>query len=343
MRGLGKRVVGRGGCMTLTQRSTHGAATTLLAALQDKPRVLVVDDQPVHLQVLHQLFADEYHVFVATNGPRALEICRDTPPDLVLLDVVMPGMDGYEVCARMKAHEALRDIPIIFLTAHSDASEETRGLEAGAVDFIAKPINPAVVRARVRTHVTLKRQADSIRKMVFLDGLTGVYNRRYLDQQLPIEMARSRRSGMPLSLLVVDIDCFKDYNDHYGHQAGDDCLRLVARCLQGTFRRSADLLARYGGEEFVGVLPETAFDTAMELAWQLEGQVRTLRIPHARSLAADCITVSVGVSTRDARADWDEVALFERADAQLYEAKRAGRGRVCGVVLDSADAPASRA
>lgn len=319
--------------MTSAAQSTHGEATTLMATLQDKARVLVVDDQPVHLQVLHQLFADEYHLFIATSGQRALEICRDNPPDLVLLDVVMPDMDGYEVCARMKADEAMRDIPIIFLTAHSDTSEETRGLEAGAVDFIAKPVNPAVVRARVRTHVTLKRQTDSIRRMVFLDGLTGAFNRRYLDRQLPIEMARARRSGSQLSLLVVDIDCFKDYNDHYGHQAGDDCLRLVVRSLQGGIRRATDLLARYGGEEFVGVLPQTGFDDAMALARQLEHQVRALGIPHAHSLAAGCVTVSVGVSTLDGSAHWDEAALFERADAQLYEAKRSGRGRVCGAPM----------
>lgn len=311
-----------------------GDITTLFDAPREKPRVLVVDDQAIQLQLLHQLFQVDYQVFIATNGRRALDICRDNPPDLVLLDVEMPGMDGFEVCARLQADEATRHIPVIFLTGHSDPQEETRGLGLGAVDFIAKPVNPAVVRARVRTHLTLKRQSDSMRRLAFLDGLTGVYNRRYFDQQLPIEVARAQRNESPLSVMMLDVDCFKAYNDFYGHQAGDDCLKAVARCLAPHLRRPADLLARYGGEEFVCVLPDTPFDAALAMACQMEADLRALAIPHQGSTAADRVTLSIGVSGREGGTRCEAAQLLERADEALYKAKKSGRGRALGARLE---------
>lgn len=304
--------------------------TTLFEVTQPPPRLLLVDDQSIHIQLLHELFRDECHIFIATSGQRALDICRDHPPDLILLDVEMPGMDGFEVCRRLMADPATRNIPVIFLTAHNDAQQETQGLELGAVDFIAKPINPAVVRARVRTHLTLKRQSDSMRRLAFLDGLTGVYNRRYFDQQFAIEAGRSLRSGAPLALVLIDIDCFKPYNDRYGHQAGDDCLRLVARCLKASFKRPADLFARYGGEEFVGVLPDTGLEAALALAGQMERSVRALELPHEASLVASQVTISAGVSAWEGERSGDAQALLEVADAWLYRAKHSGRGQVCG-------------
>lgn len=316
-----------------------GAMESLLGVPRGKPRVLAVDDQPMHLQVLHELFRDDYQLFVATSGPRALEICRDHAPDLVLLDGVMPGMDGYEVCARLKGQASTRDIPIIFLTAQSDPAEETRALELGAVDFIVKPVNPAVVRARVKTHITLKRQGDSLRQLAFLDGLTGVYNRRYFDQQLPIEAGRARRTAAPLSVMMIDVDCFKAYNDHYGHLCGDDALRLVARCLARCLRRPADLVARYGGEEFACVLPETPFDAALALAGEMERQVRALSIPHAHGTAAGCVTISIGLATREGAQSVDPLDLLAMADAQVYEAKKAGRATVRGTLAPASVLP----
>lgn len=320
---------------------TAAQAAPLPGLPAGKPRVLAVDDQPVHLQVLHELFRHDYQLFVATSGERALEICRDHAPDLVLLDVAMPGMDGYEVCARLKAQALTRDIPVIFLTAHTDPAEETRALELGAVDFIAKPINPAVVRARVRTHITLKHQGDSLRKLAFLDGLTGVYNRRYLDQQLPIELARACRSMQPLSMMMIDVDCFKSYNDHYGHLAGDDALRAVVRCVAQCLRRPGDMVARFGGEEFVCVLPETPFEAAMALGREMERQVRGLGIVHAHGTAAGCVTISLGVVTREHEGPQDHLDLLAAADAQVYQAKRAGRATVRGTVARGPASPAS--
>ena len=298
-----------------------------------RERLLVVDDQPINIQVMNEIFSAQYQVFMATGGQQALDFCHRSPPDLVLLDIVMPGMDGYEVCAALKAAPDTCDIPVIFVTAHTDASEETRGLEAGAVDFISKPVNPAVVRARVKTQLTLKRQSDLMRQLVFLDGLTGVFNRRYFDQQLQTEMARAMRAQNPLSLIMLDVDFFKRFNDHYGHQAGDDCLRQVAQTLKETLRRPADLVARYGGEEFVCVLPETNFAQAIALAHELELSVRKKAIPHADSDLAGVVTISLGVAGFTTGTSGDAATLVAQADTQLYQAKASGRGRVCGQKL----------
>lgn len=307
----------------------------LLGAPVGKPRLLVVDDQPINIQVMHQIFASDHQVFMATNGAQALAFCHATPPDLVLLDIVMPGMDGFEVCEALKADVSTRDIPVIFVTAHTDAAQETLGLELGAVDFISKPVNPAVVRARVKTQLTLKFQTDLMRKLVFLDGLTGVFNRRYFDQQLNIEMARAVRAQSPLSLIMIDVDFFKRFNDHYGHQAGDDCLRRIALTLKESLRRPADLVARYGGEEFACILPDTAFADAMAIARELEQSVRHNAIPHADSDAASVVTISQGVAGYGGQALADADNLLALADAQLYCAKHTGRAHVCGDQLSS--------
>lgn len=307
-----------------------------LAALQtppSKPKLLVVDDQPINIQVMHQIFGGQYQVFMATNGPQAISLCKSNPPDLVLLDVVMPGMDGYAVCVQLKADPATRDIPVIFVTAHSGSDQETHALDMGAVDFITKPVVPAVVRARVRTHVTLKQQGDLLRKMVFLDGLLGVFNRRFFDQQLEVEWLRALRSGKPLSVMMLDVDFFKRYNDAYGHLTGDDCLRKVATAVKGALRRPADVVARYGGEEFSCILPETPLEDAMALANSLEQHIRAQAIPHRDSDVAPVVTVSIGVCCKPALGTGTSAFLVEQADALLYEAKHRGRGQVCGAAL----------
>ena len=309
------------------------ALTTLMNVPATRARLLVVDDQPINIQVMNQIFAEQYQVFMATSGQQALDFCHRTPPDLVLLDIVMPGMDGYEVCTALKAAPDTCDIPVIFVTAHTDATQETRGLEVGAVDFISKPVNPAVVRARVKTQLILKCQSDLMRRLVFLDGLTGVFNRRYFDQQLTTEMTRAVRALKPLALIMLDVDFFKRFNDHYGHQAGDDCLRQVAQTLKASLRRPADLVARYGGEEFACVLPETEFEQAMTMARELEADVRQKAIAHSHSDVAPVITVSLGVAGFTASASGDATALLALADAQLYLAKASGRGCVRGQQL----------
>lgn len=305
----------------------------LLDPAHGKPRLLLVDDQPINIQVLHPIFAADYQIFMATNGAQALAICRNNPPDLVLLDVVMPGMDGFEVCTQLKADSTTCNIPVIFVTAHDDATQETHGLDVGAVDFISKPVNPAVVRARVKTHLILKFQSDIMRKLVYLDGLTGVFNRRYFDQQLAVEAARAVRNQLALSVIMLDVDFFKFYNDHYGHQAGDDCLRQIAQTLKSGLKRPADLVARYGGEEFACILPETNFDDAMALASTLEQRIRDKNMPHEHSQTAQIVTISLGVAGMNSNAQATATELLALADAQLYKAKKSGRGRACGELI----------
>lgn len=308
----------------------------LLESTHGKPKLLVVDDQPINIQVMYRCFAGDYQVFMATSGEQALDLCKVNPPDLILLDVVMPGLDGFEVCKRLKADETTSHIPIIFVTAHTDPAQETHGLNLGAVDFIAKPVNPDVVRARVKTHLTLKFQSDLLRRLVFLDGLTGVFNRRYFDQQILTEWARAVRSNSPLSLILLDVDFFKLFNDQYGHQAGDDALRQVANALKAGLKRPADLVARFGGEEFACILPETSYEDAQAIADRLEHTIRELGIPHATSGSADVVTISVGLATRVGNAGNDATDLISLADIMLYEAKHTGRARVCSSVLETA-------
>jgi diguanylate cyclase (GGDEF)-like protein len=304
-----------------------------LLQLGRKPRLLIVDDQPVNIQALYQVFAADYQVFMATSGQQALALCRDKHPDLLLLDVQMPGLDGYEVCRRIKADAELQDLPVVFVTAHSEPQAETQGLEVGAVDFISKPFNPAVVRARVKTHLTLKLQGDLLRQMVFIDGLTGVYNRRFFDERLALEFQRARRGGSTLALMVVDVDYFKRFNDHYGHLAGDEALRAVAGTLRAQLKRPGDMVSRYGGEEFACVLPETDLAGALCLAAEMEAAVRAAGIAHAYSEVGPQLTVSLGVASLVPDGSRSAEDLIMAADQQLYQAKSEGRGRVCGAAL----------
>jgi PleD family two-component response regulator len=209
-----------------------------------RTRLLVVDDQPDNVRALYHALNAEHQVLVATGGAQALAMAVDKQPALILLDVVMPDIDGLEVCRRLKADPRTADIPVIFVSAGTAEADETQGLDAGAVDYIGKPISPAIVRARVRTHLTLKRQSDQLRELAYVDGLSGVANRRSFDERLQQEWGRAAREDQPVSLILIDIDAFKAYNDHYGHQAGDDALRRVARQLQATLARPADLVAR---------------------------------------------------------------------------------------------------
>jgi diguanylate cyclase (GGDEF)-like protein len=294
-----------------------------------KPLILIVDDTPANIQVLADALCGEYRVKVANNGPTALEIAsRDGGPDLVLLDVMMPDMDGYEVIRRLKANDDTRNVPVIFITAKSDPGDETQGFDLGAVDYIVKPFHMPVVRARVRTHVDLKRKSDLLESLARLDGLTRVPNHRSFQETLQHEWLRGRRHQWPLALIMADVDCFKQYNDNYGHAAGDECLRRIAAALTAGTRRPADFLARYGGEEFVAVLPHTELEGAWATAERMRKAVEDAAIPHAYSTAGPVITVSLGVASEIPRDDRPPAAMVEAADRALYRAKREGRNRV---------------
>jgi diguanylate cyclase (GGDEF)-like protein len=297
-------------------------------------RVLIVDDQPANVHTLAEVLREEYELFFATSGERALELAAGGGLDLVLLDVVMPGLDGFEVCRRLSLDEHTHGIPVIFVTALGEVGDETRGFDVGGVDYITKPISPPVVRARVRTHHELKDARDRLEQLASLDGLTAIANRRRFDVRLEDEWRRALRGAHWLSLALVDVDYFKRFNDHYGHGRGDECLRAVARALAAVCRRPADLVARYGGEEFALILPETDPVGAVEVVASCLHQVRALGLPHADSACDTHVTVSVGAVSLVPEDGGHAHGALELADKMLYEAKAGGRRS--GVHLDAA-------
>lgn len=294
--------------------------------------ILVVDDNVHLIAQLGKMLAPLGQIRFATAGKPALEQMRSQPPDLVLLDAEMPDMNGYAVCQAMRADPELEGIPVIFVTAHDDEDAEVRGLAAGAVDFIAKPVKEAILLARVRTHLRLKSLTDELRRSATVDGLTELANRSAFDQRLVLEWARAARTGSSLSLVLLDVDHFKKYNDRYGHPSGDGCLRAVARAIAGQARRPADLAARVGGEEFALLLPDTDTHGALEAAERIRSAVVLLGIEHDASPTAPNVTVSVGVATclpvLAARPETRE-RFIEQADKALYAAKAGGRNRIC--------------
>ena len=291
-------------------------------------KVLVVDDDTINRDVLCELLQPEYTVLLAKNGAQALERAARHLPDLVLLDVMMPDMGGFEVLRRLRATPQLEHVSVIFISGLDRPEDEAAGLKMGASDYIAKPFNATVVLARVALHLQLVRQRRLLERLAHVDGLTELANRRRFDDVYEVEWQRARRSGQPLSLALLDVDSFKQFNDLYGHPAGDRALRAVARVAGTHMRRPADLAARYGGEELVLVMPETDAVQAQQIARALGEAVLGLGIAHAGSAAASCVTVSIGGATLDAALPESAAALFAAADVQLYRAKQGGRNRV---------------
>jgi diguanylate cyclase (GGDEF)-like protein len=297
--------------------------------------VLVVDDSKTLCRLLGNLLCPRYRVLTAENGEDGFTLAVQCSPDLILLDIMMPDMDGLAVCRRLKGDSRTREIPVLFLTALGGEAEEMRALEAGGIDFILKPISPPVLAARVRNQLEQKHQQDRLRNLTLLDGLTGIANRRRFDQYLELEWQRCSRNGQPLSLVMGDVDFFKAYNDGYGHSRGDDCLRAVAKVFGMALRRPADLAARYGGEEFICVLPETDQEGARIVADQIMAQMEDLALPHAFSAIARRVTVSVGIATATRPSlgrSWR--TLVEEVDMWMYEAKGRGRNRIGGSGLE---------
>ncbi|WP_295413914.1 diguanylate cyclase [uncultured Thiodictyon sp.] len=292
-------------------------------------RILIVDDIPDNIRVLSTMLADDGHqISAATNGRAALRLAESCAPDLILLDVMMPEMDGYEACAALKSDPLLKSIPVIFITALADVEDETRGLALGAVDYITKPFKEAIVRLRVRTQLELKRQRDLLAQLSHLDGLTGIPNRRAFDERLERDWRRAIRSGEPVAAAMVDIDHFKEFNDAYGHLAGDDCLRRVAGSLADGVKRAGDFVARYGGEEFICLIHAVDESGLAVVAEHLRAGIEALRIPHSASPVSPWLTISIGAGLCRPVLETPSSELVAVADLQLFTAKRLGRNRV---------------
>jgi diguanylate cyclase (GGDEF)-like protein len=293
-----------------------------------RSKLLLVDDVRANLLLLKKLLEQDYDCATATDGASALEQAVNNPPDLILLDILMPELDGYEVCRRLKNDPRTTHIPVIFLTHLNEEEDEKKGLEAGAIDYIAKPFRLPIVKARVRNHLELKRRGDLLEQLAGLDGLTGIPNRRRFDTTLANEWQRAQRHHTMLALIMIDVDFFKPYNDYYGHPSGDDCLRKIAHALAQPLRRASDFLARYGGEEFAVILADTTLEEALRIAEHMRCYVAEQAIPHGFSAIAPHITVSLGIAARIPNGESSSSALLAAADAALYQAKHAGRNQV---------------
>ncbi|WP_351076484.1 diguanylate cyclase [Shewanella sp. CAL98-MNA-CIBAN-0140] len=297
-------------------------------------KILLVDDQVVNIKILHQLLQADYDIYMARDGHQAIDMCNKVKPDIVLLDIEMPMINGFDVCAHLKKDPETKDVAVIFVTAHFDEDKEARGFQLGAVDFIHKPINPVITKARIKNQILLKLNTDLLRSIALLDGLTGVANRLKFEQVLSVSWLQCAREKQPLSIILLDIDFFKHFNDTYGHTEGDACLRAVAQKIQDTVNRPYDLVARFGGEEFICVLPNTDLTGGTYVAQQIVDSIVSLNIVHANSDVSGFVTISAGVSTMVPMYDMPNKTLIEAADKQLYLAKERGRNRVLGCQIE---------
>lgn len=328
--------------MPLQERTEKAESETM------DSNILLVDDDPGAIELLGHILQGMGNLQFATTGSDALRLAQASVPDLVLLDSEMSGMSGFEVFRSFQADPELSEVPVIFITSHNEAKFEVACFDMGAADFISKPVVAPLVRARVKTQLRMKRMADTLRQIASTDALTGIANRRRFDEALKREWLLARRSGEPIALLMVDVDHFKLFNDHYGHPAGDTCLQQVAQALLGIGLRPADLVARYGGEEFVLLLPQTPRAGAEHMAQCVLEAVAALQIAHAESPTASYVTVSVGISWDDGVTDQVDLRqgiegaqdklpehcatdLVAAADQALYCAKWAGRARAHGL------------
>lgn len=293
-------------------------------------KILLVDDQVVNIKILHQLLQDDYDIYMARDGNQAIEMCKKVNPDLVLLDIEMPILNGFDVCAHLKNDPDTQEVAVIFVSGHFDEDKEVRGFQLGAVDFIHKPINPVITKARIKNQIRLKLNTDLLRTIALIDGLTGVANRRQFEQVLPVSWSQCAREKQPLTVILLDIDFFKHFNDTYGHTEGDMCLRLVAQKIHDTVNRPYDLVARFGGEEFICILPNTDLIGGTYVAQQIVDSIVSLKIPHINSSISAFVTISAGVSSVVPEYDMSSTTLIEEADKQLYIAKDRGRNRVLG-------------
>jgi diguanylate cyclase (GGDEF)-like protein len=316
--------------------------------------ILIVDDSEDQLLVLKAILNEKGYknIILADSAAKAFELlglkCKKKKKDidLILMDIMMPGVDGLEACLKIKKNEELKDIPIIMVTAKKETDHLQSAFQAGAVDYITKPINVTELLARVHSALRLKREIDSrkerereltemaeqldaankkLTRMSYLDGLTNVPNRRYFNEFFAREWKNSIRVKAFLSVIMIDIDCFKAYNDTYGHLNGDDCLKKIARTLSNELKRPRDFLSRYGGEEFIAVLPDTDEKGAFEVANRFLQKTKKLKITHKTSPVSKNVTISVGVATIKPDRKTKSTLLINEVDKALYKAKQSGR------------------
>ncbi len=285
------------------------------------------------VEILSANLKQDYKIITTGSGSGALECAARYRPDLILLDIGLPDITGHEVCRALKNSDNTRDIPVIFTTARDTDEDELIGLNLGARDYFTKPYMVKLILARIAIQIDLKLKTDLLENLANLDGLTGISNRRNFDIQLDQEWRRGRRNDTELSLCMMDVDYFKQYNDNYGHAQGDRCLKIIASILNSQTKRAGDFVARYGGEEFVVILPSRTLAEAKQFAEMLRQAVIDKNIPHKHSKSSSRITMSFGIATVIPSGTIDPQDLLTAADKELYNAKESGRNRISSIQL----------
>jgi len=294
-----------------------------------KSTILAIDDEPSLLSLLEDILVPEWDFIFAVSGKDGLVRAFSDIPDLILLDLVMPGMSGFGVLEALKNAPETQNIPVIIITTdHNEATEE-KCFNLGAVDFITKPFRNAIVRARVKNQLQIISQFRTIERLGLIDPLTNIRNRRSFNDRLSMEWKRCLREKAPISFLMVDVDKFKNYNDTYGHPQGDTLLKSLAIIFESLARRPADIIARLGGEEFGILLPNTALKPAMDIAEKIRSSVESMSIMTADGKTETRTTISIGVAVMVPDENINADDLLARADECLYQAKSSGRNRVC--------------
>ena len=295
---------------------------------EKKQTILIIDDENSNIIALNAILQPEFAVLAAKNGKAGLNAAKKHVPDIILLDIIMPEIDGFEIITELKKSEKTKNIPVIFISGLTNPEDEEKGLRLGAADYISKPFSPAIVKLRIKNQIKILNQMRLILKLSMTDRLTGLPNRRFFEGRLKAEWWRSKRENTPISILMVDVDNFKSYNDTYGHQQGDHALCAVADAFTKALKRSGDFTARWGGEEFIMLLPNTNLTGALEVAEQLRAYIEAVEIPCACDNSSTGVTISIGVNTKP---DDREISIEEfigGADKALYAAKADGRNRV---------------
>ena len=295
--------------------------------MENLDKILVIDDSPVQTEFLASILKPDYEITACHTAEAGLRAAKEGGFSLILLDVVMPEMDGFTLLRELKGTELTRYIPVILLTSLTDIQYEERGLLLGAVDYVTKPFSPVIIKARVNAHIQLYHYQMQFRRQAMVDELTGVANRRRYEEEYPVRWREAIRFELPFSICMFDIDKFKLYNDTFGHPAGDQVISAVAKTVSSFFHRSTDLFARYGGEEFVALFLGSEGRTAFEFLKTVRQAVEELHLQH-NSPVSPWVTISVGGVTVVPTTEHSPEEFLQRADAMLYDAKNFGRNMV---------------
>lgn len=296
--------------------------------MRNRHTILIIEDSPLTVKILEDMLKDDYNILTSYYGIEGLEIAEKENPDLIILDILMSPMDGYETCEKLKQNYLTKSIPVIFITALGEMEDEKKGLEIGAIDYITKPFSAPIIKARVKNHLELKHSRDILAELSSLDGLTGIYNRRYFDILMEQEWNKSILSNSVLSVMLMDIDKFKMYNDNYGHLEGDECLRLVANCIKDSANKSKCITARFGGEEFVTLMPNIGNNEAKKFADNIFRALKATKIPFEVSPVDNIVTISAGLGTIYPDESHILTTFIKEVDDLLFASKFNGRNRI---------------